>query len=341
MKTPLLVSVTLCLALAEGCARREAPSSDATAVHAPARVRVAKTDRVIAPEPVLVTGVVLPVKRAVLSAKVMGSVAEFPMGLGQHVRAGDLIVRLHAPEIPARLAQARAQRDQAAYDLDREKSLLAKEASTPDIIRGLETRLATAEGMLREAQAFESDCAVRAPFDGTLTRKLVHEGDMASPGMPLAQVEGTDLLEVDAQVPESVSGGLAAGMAVSVRVDGQAVTARLAESSGSSDPSSHTVSVVLSLPPACPVHPGSFAEVSVPGAPRSRILMPEAALVREGQLEKVYVVDPSRHVTLRLVRTSEARDGRVEVLSGLDAGEAVVLSPGPDLTEGQEADIQP
>ena len=76
MKTPLLVSVTLCLALAEGCARREAPSSDATAVHVPARVRVAKTDRVIAPEPVLVTGVVLPVKRAVLSAKVMGSVAE-------------------------------------------------------------------------------------------------------------------------------------------------------------------------------------------------------------------------------------------------------------------------
>ena len=180
--TFLLVAATL--ALQAACTRREA-SPAAAETRPPVRVRIEAARIETVPAPTEVTGIVRPMRRATLAAKLMGSIEEMPVALGQRVRAGDLLVRIGAGETSARVAQAKAQLSQALFDLGRERDLLAKSASTADIVRNLETRAALSEAAVDEAETILGYAVVRAPFDGVVERKFVDIGDMASPGLPL------------------------------------------------------------------------------------------------------------------------------------------------------------
>jgi hypothetical protein len=134
-----------------------------------------------------ITGTIRPVQRARLAAKLMGAIEELPVGLGQKVRAGDLLVKISAGEITARVAQAQAQLNVARRDLERERDLLTKGASTADLVRGLEDRFAMTQAMMREAEVMLTYATIRAPFDGLIARKPANLGDLAAPGLPCSK----------------------------------------------------------------------------------------------------------------------------------------------------------
>src|SRR6185295_1338304 len=106
-------------------------------------------------------------------------------------------------EANARLVQARAQFNMARRDLERERELLAKGASTAETVRNLEDRFTGSEAMVREAEAQLSYTEIRAPFDGVIARRIVNAGDLAEPGKALLEVEGTADFEVEASIPDS------------------------------------------------------------------------------------------------------------------------------------------
>ncbi|HTZ20486.1 MAG TPA: efflux RND transporter periplasmic adaptor subunit [Opitutaceae bacterium] len=332
----------LAAAFFAGCAKRPESPADAAANLPPAKVRVAFVRTEEVPTLTEITGTVRPVQRATIAAKVMGAIVELPVALGQRVKAGDLLVKISAGEISARVLQAQSQLNQAKRDLDRERDLLAKNASTADMVKGLEDRFAMTQAMVRETEVMLGYATVLAPFDGVVARRLVNAGDLATPGTPLLEVEGTDTFQVEAGIPDSLATRLAIGTPLTVEVptDGTSFVGQLAELSSAADANAHTVPAKISIPTGTAVHSGQYARVQVPGAPISALLAPAAAVSTLGQMERVFVAGDGRAV-LRLVKTGAPRGDRVEILSGLADGDRLVLNPPAGLREGQALEVQP
>jgi RND family efflux transporter MFP subunit len=318
----------------------------------PIRVHLAAVRAENLPELIDITGTVRPVQRAQLAAKVMGTIDEMPITLGQHVRKGDLLIRINAAEISARVAQAQSQLNSARRDLDRERDLLGKGASTADMVRGLEDRLAAAQAMVREAEAMLSYTSIRAPFDGVVARKVANAGDLASPGLPLLELEGTKDFQVEAGVPDSVAARLKPGsdIAISLPATGATFVGRLAELSSAAESGTHTVLAKIAVPSDAFVRSGEFARVQVPGTPVAALTIPVSAVTRSGQMERVFVAEPGSGPTasratlravLRLVKTGAARGNQIEILAGLDPNERVVVSPPAALREAQPLEMVP
>ncbi|MSU23780.1 MAG: efflux RND transporter periplasmic adaptor subunit [Opitutus sp.] len=338
MKSSLVVS--LLLVFVAGCARPETAGT-AAATLPPARVHVA----VVQIENLLqltdVTGTIRPRQRAVLAAKMMGAIAELPVTLGKRVQAGDVLVKLFSADVAARLTQTRAQLNVARRDLDRERELLAQGASTAELVRNLQDRFTGVEAAVRDAEVQLGYTEIRAPFDGVIARKMVQAGDLAAPGQPLLEVEGTVDFEVEAGIPDSFAAALTAGAALECEAGGITFTGSLREISSTSDATTRSIGVKIAVPAGVAVRSGQFTRVQVPGAAVRTLLVPTAAVSASGQMERVFVLGEGNRAVLRLVKTGATRGGRVEILSGLAAGDRIVIAPPAGLRDGQPLEALP
>ena len=344
MKSSAIFFPLLALAVGfAGCTKHGEPAADATAGLPSVKVRVATVRLENLPMTTEVTGTVRPVQHAALSPKVMGSIAEFPVTLGQAVKAGDLLVKITAAEISARLAQAQSQLKVARRDLERERDLLTKGASTAEMVRGLEDRAALTAAMVHEGEAMLSYTEIRAPFDGIVTRKNANVGDLTAPGQPLLELEGQGGFEVETGIPDQLAGSLAVGGEISVMASATdaAITGRLSALSSAADPQARTVAAKIALPAGRALRSGEFVRVLVPGARVNILLVPATAVSVLGQMERVFVAGADNRAMLRLVKTGATHGDRVEILAGLDDGERVILSVPAGLREGQPLEMQP
>lgn len=337
----LLLAAAALAGLLGGCGRpggATAPES-----HPALTVRLADVRVETAPIATEITGSVVPRRRAVMAARMMGAIEQMPAVLGQRVRRGDLLVQIAAEEIAARVVQARSQLDAARRDFDREHALLAEGASTPDMVKGLRLRLTAAEAMVREAEAMLGYATIRAPFDGVVARKYADAGDLASPGLPLLEIEGTGDFQVEAAVPDSLALRLSPGavLAVEVPAERAAFQGRLVELSSAADPAAHTVTAKIAVPDGVAVRSGMFARVEIPGPPATAVTAPASAVSTAGEMQRVFIAGPDGRAILRLVTTGARRGDRIEILSGLDGGEKVVVAPPVGLREGRMLEARP
>ena len=280
-------------------------------------------------------GTVHPSDRAVVAARLMATVEEVAFEIGQHVAEGDFLIGLRADEVDARVAQARAALAQVERNLARERSLLERKATTPETVRTLEDELEKARAALAEAETMLSYTRVTAPFNGIITSKKIRRGDLARPGMPLLTLEGAGDFEVHVQVPDSLS-GMEQGARIAIELNGRRTSAELTEWSPAADPASRTRLAKLTLPESTGARSGQYVRVYWPAGETESVWIPDAALSPFGQMERVYVFD-GRAVHLRLVKSGLREEGRIQIRSGLRAGERVVLDPAPTLRDGQPA----
>lgn len=338
MTARLLLSLFAALALA-GCGRSHPTAAKADGPALPVRTAVAVIEQL--PIMLEVPATVRPAERAVIAAKLTGTVASFPLGLGQAVAAGDVLLTLQAPEAAARLRQAQAQLAEATRTAERERTLVAKGVNAPDAQRDAEDRLRYAQASAAEAEAMLAYATVRAPFAGVMTEKHVLTGDLATPGLPLLTLESTSHLRAEGTIPEKAATGLRPGDTVAVSLDDNTapVTGRLEEISAAADAVSRSVLVKVALPDGA-ARSGQFARLQVGNSVADTLLVPADAVTRFGQMERIFVVEQTR-VVLRLVKTGRTLNNRIEILSGLNAGEQVVLAPPPALRDGQPVTLQP
>lgn len=337
----VLLPFLVAAAFAAGCSQHDVASADLPDLP-PAQVRVAPVESHELAVLAEVTGTVRPVQRATIAAKVMGTITDLPVTLGQTVRQGDMLLQITAAEISARVLQAQAQLNQAQRDLTRESTLLAQNASTPDTVKGLEDRVAMTAAMVREAEVMLDYATITAPFDGVIARQFADTGDLASPGMPLLEIEGTGAFEIHLGIPDSLASQLqlGAGLPVNVPTANLSFTGKLTEISSAADANTHTIPARIAVPGDIRVRSGQFARVQIPGAPTRVLLMPATAVTTLGQMDRVFVAVDQRAV-LRLVKPGARRGESVEILSGLTAGEVVVINPSDTLREGQPLEILP
>ena len=290
-----------------------------------------------------VTGTIQAVRRAHLAAKVMGTIDAMPVSLGQPVRVGELLVRIYAPDITARAAQANAQLEALRRELQRERSLAATGATAAEAVRTFEDRVVAAEAQVREAEAMVEYTEILAPFDGVVAHKSANPGDLAAPGVPLLEVHGSDQFELIAAVPESAAARLAAGDQVSVSVPATNVTfvGTVSEISSAADIRARTVTIKVAVPSGIPVRSGQFSRLQLSGAPRRALLVPASAVTPLGQMERVFTTDSAERAILRLVKTGGLQGGLVEILAGLSDGDRILVAPPPALREGQPLELRP
>jgi RND family efflux transporter MFP subunit len=279
-------------------------------------------------------------KQTTIAARLSGQVAVMPVEVGSRVKRGDLLVELDAAEVAARANSAETLLDRARRDLEREAQLLELEASTRETVRRLREQVKLAEAAAVEARTLLSYTRLRAPFAGTVTARLVEVGDLASPGRPLLQLEAA-ALEAVVAVPEQAAGDLAVGrrLPLNVPAAGLQLDAEISEIAPTVEPASRSVRIKLALPHKPSLHSGQFARVRLPGGTVQRLTVAASSLKRNGQMEQVFVAELGR-ARLRLVRSGVRLTGddnaeRIEILTGLRAGDRVVLDPPLTLRDGQ------
>lgn len=331
---PLLLPLLLLAA----CGRHETPPSAAPALPtATVHTLPAGYENHAATEEVV--GTVRSKQRAVVEAKVSGRVLEYTATPGAVVQRGELLARLEVQEIQAKVDQARALLDQARREYDRQKQLITSNATTRQEYETAEARVKITTAGLTEAETMLGYASVTAPFDGVVTRKLADVGDLAMPGKPLLEIESPTALRFEADLPEAILDRVQLGAKLPVRLN-QIVVGTVSEISPIADPVSRTFRVKLDLPPVDGLRTGQFGRVSVPVAETRLLLVPREAVLKRGQMEIVFVVRDGR-ASLRLVKTGKALDGRVEVLSGLEEGDSVVVRDTDRLIDGQPVTVQP
>ena len=265
---------------------------------------------------------------------------------------------------------AAADRQSAAAQLvlarkthERMAALNASRSATQQELDEATAMLASAEGhaMAAEARAVEADRAVAAaidaersagvvhtyatltaPFDGVVTSRSVDPGTLATPGMPLLQLETDDRFSLETTIDEAWVVRLAVGAPIDVIVDAVAATplaGRVEEVARALDSASHSVTVKIALPSLPALRSGMFGTARIPGEARRAIVVPHAAVLTRGQLSFVFVADRGI-ARLRLVRTAPGAAGRVVIVSGLAAGESYLAAPPAGLQDGQPVGVK-
>ncbi len=331
LKRPAIVPL---LILLHGCAREAAADPPASS---PAEgVRVAQADRALLPVLIEVVGTVRSAREATIAPLVGGTVAEVRVGLGSAVRAGEVLVRLSAPEGDERLDQARAVSALAAREHERAVALNGQGTIPVSQYEAAESAWNVARAREAEARTIAERALLRAPFAGLVTAKLVDVGETVLPGRPLLSLEGRAPVRFEAQIPETAGGELAVGRAWPVKIEGQAqeIDGRVVEIQPASDDATRARLVKFELPEKPGLRPGQFGRVLLANGTAATVTVPAGAVIRRGQLDIVFVVE-SGQARLRLVRCGREGDGRVQISSGLSGGETVVVSGGADLVDGQ------
>ncbi|MEJ2722135.1 MAG: efflux RND transporter periplasmic adaptor subunit, partial [bacterium] len=302
-----------------------------------------------------------PADEANIAGKVMGRIEKFYVREGDTVKRGQLLVELEGEDVKARVAQASAgvaeataHADNARKNLDRYESLFDRNAATQkdlDDVRAAyeaaSARLQAAKQMKREVEELLQYVRVVAPFDGVVTKTYLDAGDLASPGQPILKLENVRQLEIVASVPESQIEHLSIGMPVKILIPAHSANASDQVFYGSvdqiipaADPGSHQFEIKAFIQnPAGSVRSGMFARIVISRSQKERLMVPVSAVFRRGQLQGLFVVGADHRAELRWVRTGRKVGNEIEILTGLDAGETVVLDDASRLKDGQLVEV--
>ncbi len=282
-----------------------------------------------APVRVEVVGTTASEEKINLSARIPAYVSEIFASAGDRVAKGQVLLTLDDRDIRQQLAGAEAQLNQAQTEYDRAKQLFEREATTQQALTAAESMLAGARAQVEQVKVMLTYAQVTSPIDGIVTERRIEAGDLANPGMPLLAVYDPARMRLEAPVPVRLIDRLALGQAVEVALERPArvFPGTVSEIVSEVDAATRTQLVRVHLDGvAGDVLPGTFGRLWVAAEAREAIFVPASAVVHIGQLSFVQAVRDGRAVR-RLVKTGPARGDSVEILSGLRAGDAILVTP--------------
>lgn len=300
------------------------------------------------PSTYIADGVVEAVRQARLAAQVAGAIVALPVKTGDQVQAGQLLVRIdaraagqNAAASQAQLAVARASLNVAEKEFARQKQLFLQQFISQAALDQAEAALKASKAQVDALQAQSgfshtqvSFHQLTAPFAGTLAEIPVTMGDMAMPGQVLMTLYDPRTLRVGLSIPPAIAEHLANRQPISIEipaVNGAAArqVANKVTVLPSTDVQTHTRRIWLDLPSSTGLTPGLFARVSLPIQTRTSptLTVPSGSVIRRAELTAVYVLNLKQQPLLRQVKLGQPIGDFVTVLSGLTAGERVVLDP--------------
>lgn len=274
-------------------------------------------------------GTVLADASAILRAEVPGQILERHFEEGELVSRGDPLFSIEATVLDAELNEARANVEQSEAAYTRAQELVKTKLVSATDYDTARANYNVAQARLNSAQARLAKTVIRAPFDGYVGLRRINVGDYATIGQELINVVRLDPLRVDFSVPETLLASMHPGQPIAVTVGafpGEVFAGEITAIDPQIDAVGHSLSVRGRLPNAdLKLRPGLFARVAVSLAVKPDALMvPEGAIWPIGQQKTVYVIEEGI-AKRRNIQLGVRKPGQVEVLSGLEPGDEIVV----------------
>jgi RND family efflux transporter MFP subunit len=311
-----------------------------------------------------VPGTVQAFSESPIYARVNGYLRAWNTDIGTHVRKGQLLAVIEAPEVDQQLTQARAILSQAQANLElatvtaaRYRDLIKSNSVSQQEVdnnnqnvmsQTANVQASTAEvGRLEQMQGFEK---IYAPFDGVITARNTEVGDLinagnSGQGAELFRISNITTMRVYVNVPEVYSESIAPNVRASMEITSLAnrqFTGTVARTNNAIGMNSRTLLTEVDVPnPKGELFPGAYAQVhfhlSLKAVP---LVLPGNTILFQAPGPQVGVVNSQNHVELRSVTLGRDFGNRVEILSGISQPDAVIANPPDYLVDGMTVAVQ-
>ncbi|WP_028102942.1 efflux RND transporter periplasmic adaptor subunit [Pseudoduganella violaceinigra] len=307
----------------------------------------------------VVTGSIQPERKADLRAEVGAVVMQVLKENGEAVKKGDLLVRLDDTSLRDALNSAQEavrassqSLDQAERVLARQKTLKASGMVSSQVLEDAEVRrnnaqsdLSAARARLVAANQQLTRTLVRAPFDGIVSERKVSAGDTAQIGKELVKVVDPASMRFEGRVSADAVGVVKAGQGVVFAINGypgQNFLGKVKRVDPAANPVTRQVEVLVEFADKnLPRVAGLFAEGRIEAETTSALMVPESALVKQGDTTYVWKVKDKALAKATLqMGARDARSGNWQVQTGLAKGDLVMRTPASGFRDGQKVDMQ-
>lgn len=279
-------------------------------------------------------GSLVAIQGILVTTEVAGNVSAIHFESGQPVKVGTLLVEIDDSVEQAELEGIVAERRLADLQLKRREGLLESRTISHSDVDEARLRLENATAQLAAKQAVIAKKRITAPFSGWLGIRQVDLGEYLQPGTAIVPLEALAPIHVDFALPERHLAQISVGQAVEIEVQafpGEIFTGRVSALNPGIDPGTRSLQIRATLEnPQARLRPGMFAEVRTVLPQRPSVLtLPQTAITYNPYGDSVFVIQESGsgpRVQRRQIETGAVRNGRVEIVQGLQAGEQVVIA---------------
>ncbi|MEM5338298.1 efflux RND transporter periplasmic adaptor subunit [Paraburkholderia azotifigens] len=294
-------------------------------------------------------------------ARATGYLLHWYADIGARVKEGQLLAELDTPEIDQELAQAVAQRDQiqsslglAKSSFERWQQLRQRDAVSQQELDERQStysqdvaNLAAAEANVKRLRQLESFKRIVAPFAGVVTQRNVDVGDLIDAGSgtsrALFALAQSDPLRVYVQLPQAYAQNIKVGEDVVVtqaELPGQQFNGRITNISGAIDVPTRSLQVEVTLHnPDGKLRPGAYVQVALPSGARAQLSVPGNALLFRAEGPRLAVVDNDGIVHLRKVAIAQDLGQTLEIESGIEPGDRVIINPSDSIEDGDHVEV--
>lgn len=289
-------------------------------------------------------GTVEAVQQATLFAQTSGRVIKLNFDIDDYVKTGSIIAQLRDTEQKARLNQAtagldaaKAQLKEADLEFKRVSDLFQKNLVAASMRDKAEAGLKAASAQLDAAKARYDEAkeqldhtVIRAPYDGTVTKRHIEVGETLQIGQPIISgVAKQDALRFNVQIPQRLIDKVRNGTQVEIILDnGQRMKSDQVTIFPTVDPKSHSFQLRAQVfSNEYRLYPGMYVKVAIATGSAAELLVPKQSIVQRSELHAVYLQNEKGEVVFRQVRLGPLLGEQQVVLAGLTAGEKVITNP--------------
>jgi membrane fusion protein (multidrug efflux system) len=256
---------------------------------------------------------------------------------GQRVARGAVLVELDGVQARADLAAAEAALKESLSTYKRSRDLFARQALSESQLEQIEATLSANQARVASARSRVADTVIRAPFSGRIGLRRISVGSLINPGTVITTLDDSSVVKLDFDVPEAFMSVLESGQAVaatSIAYPGQVFEGRVISVDSRIDPVSRSMTVRAAIPNGDGLlKPGMFMAVRLSRDPLPALVVPESAIVPERG--RVYVFLVREGVAQRQeVIVGRRQPGQVELLTGVEAGQRVVVQGTQKIRDG-------
>ncbi len=357
----LLATACAVLVLLAGCSKGEERKPTAIPAVTVEEVKLSAVDYTIR-----TTGLVHPWKEARLSFQVPGKISQGPPEEGSTASAGTVLSKLDDAEYLAQIEYARHELELARVEVERTRSdlerleqLYAQDAIPEKDLedarfahRAAKARAGQAESALRRAELSLAHSSLKAPFSGEVLKKLCEEGEMVAAGTPVLVLAQLNPVKISVTVPASELNAWPEGSEVSVKTNASPalpgnksknIKAVVHNVSPSAEGYTGSFEVLLKADnPEYDLRPGQVVDVERQVKTGQALWIPLKSVVSRGEeLKYVFVYNSSKSTAeQRAVTLGMVAGDRVRVLSGLEAGELVLVMMPSNLKDGARVEVR-
>jgi membrane fusion protein, multidrug efflux system len=272
-----------------------------------------------------------------ITSKTVNTVTAIRFKEGQLVKRGAILVEFDSAQTRADLAGAEAALAESRSQYKRSQELLETRVLSQSQMDQLEATLKTNEAKVASARAHLEDTIIRAPFDGRIGFRRISVGGLVNPGTVISTLDDTAVMKLDFTVPQAYMFGLSPGLPITAQIAGvpnKSFTGRIATLDSRVDPVTRSIVIRAELPNKDgTLKPGMFMTAKISAGAAQALLIPEGALVPEQGKTFVFVVKDGI-ASKREVTIGRRRPGEVQVTTGLDRGERVVVEGTQKIRDG-------